>query len=84
MVPIMPMTAIAIVLNNSLGKSMIAHTSAKFCHAGANVQARSSVRHAPSHTIGAAAGFAGSTNWLCVRPGLTRAIGLLPPSSGTM
>ena len=84
MVPIIPMTAIAIVLNSSLGKSMIDQTSEKFPHAGASVQARSSVRHAPSQTTGGAAGLAGSTNWLCVRPGLTRAIGRLPPSSGTM
>src|SRR6478736_3227714 len=82
-VPIIPMIAIASVLNSSLGKSRIAQTSAKLLHAGDSVHARSSVRHDPCHAMGGAVGFAGSMNWLAARPGLNRASDRSTPSTFT-
>ena len=82
-VPTIPMSAMAIVFRSSRGKSMSCQTSAKFCHAGASVHARSSVRHDPSQVIGGAAGFAGSMKSLCWRPGLSSASVRFVPSIGT-
>jgi hypothetical protein len=58
--PTVEIPAIANVLKNSLGNSIVSHAAPKFSVRSEKLQCCSSVRYRPTHSIGPAAGFAGS------------------------
>ena len=77
-------TAIAAVLNRSLGKLSWLQAVVKFLISGANCQDWGSVRHRPTHGIGVAAASAGSTNVLSSRPFLISISSRATPSIVTV